>query len=127
MKKLDYKKARRWLRVSQAVFVILILLFIVLAAIYGGDPSSAEGGSGVGGTGLPAVVDGILFLTSALVGVLGVVMTIIGGLVYATSQGNPNQANLGRDMIISAISGLALYGFSHWLIYTGVSKFFPPS
>lgn len=125
MKKLDHKKARRWLKFSQVAFVVLIILFIVLAIIYGGHASLA-GGPGVGKTTFPELVAAMQSGVAALIGLLGVVMTIVGGLVYATSQGNPNQANLGRDIIISAISGLALYGFSSWLLGTGgISYFFP--
>jgi len=126
MKKLNHKRARQWLKVGQAAFVVLIVLFIVLAIIYGGRSSLAQTGPGAGATTFPEMISAMQTGVAYLIGLLGVVMTIVGGLVYATSQGNPNQANLGRDIIISAISGLALYGFSSWLLGSGgISHFFP--
>jgi hypothetical protein len=125
MKKLDHKQVYRWLKIGQVVFGLLIVLFVILAIIYNGHPSSANG-TGAGATGFPDLVKAIQQGVSGLIGVIGVVMTIAGGLVYATSQGNPNQMNLGRDIVVSAISGLALYGFSSWLLGgNGISQFFP--
>ena len=125
MKTFNHKKARRWLKVAQVVFTLLIMLFIILAALYGGN-SSLAGGSGAGSTDFPSLVQAMQSGVSTLIGLLGVVMTIAGGVVYATSQGNPNQTKLGQEIIISAISGLALYGFSSWLLGgSGISMFFP--
>jgi hypothetical protein len=125
MKKLNHKRARQWLKVGQVAFAVLIILFIALVII-SGHSSLAGTGPGAGPTTFPDMIVFIQEGVATLIGLLGVVMTIVGGLVYATSQGNPNQANLGRDIIISAISGLALYGFSSWLLGSGgISHFFP--
>lgn len=116
MKKLDHKKARRWVKISQVVFVVLVIAFILVAVLYGNNPSMAgseSAGSSESFTGLiVALRDGM----SLLIGTLAVVMTIAGGVIYATSQGNPNQMSVGRDFIVSAISGLALYACARFLL-----------
>jgi len=115
MKKFDHKKARRWVRITQVVFTVVVIAFILVAILYGNNPSMAgsEGGSPESFTGLiVALRDGM----SLLIGTLAVVMTIAGGIVYAVAQGNPNQMSVGRDLIFSAISGLALYMFARFLL-----------
>jgi len=115
MKKFDHIKARRWIKIAQVVFGVLIVVFILIAVLYGKNPSMAgdPGGSAVS---FPELMTALLDKMSLMIGTLAVVMTIAGGVVYATSQGNPNQMNVGRDLIISAISGLALYVFATFLL-----------
>lgn len=116
MKTLDHKKVRPWLRAGQVLFVVLILLFLALVALAGNNASLAGEPTNSGALDFPALIESMRGMVSWLIGTLAVVMTISGGIVYATSQGNPNQMGVGRDLIISAISGLALYAFSTFLL-----------
>ena len=115
MKKFDHKKARRWVKAAQILFGLLIVLFVIAVMLYGSN-SSLAGGPGGGSSSFTGFIEALRGKASALIGTLAVVMTISGGVVYATSQGNPNQMSLGRDLIISAISGLALYAFASFLL-----------
>lgn len=116
MKKDSLESMRRWTKVAKVALVVLGLLFVVLTAVLSGyDPSFAgEPGGGAGGFG--GWVSGLGGLVAGLIGLLAVIMVIAGGIVYATSQGNPNQIGVARDMIISAIAGVALFMFATWLL-----------
>ncbi|MBN2585452.1 hypothetical protein JXA59_02285 [Patescibacteria group bacterium] len=116
MGKFDHKKAHRWVKISQVVFAVLILVFIFIAVLYGNNPSLAGSGSGGSALSFPDLIVALRNGMSVLIGALAVIMTIAGGVVYAVSQGNPNQMAVGRDLIVSAISGLALYAFSLYLL-----------
>lgn len=43
-----------------------------------------------------------------IAGLAAVIYVIYGGIQYATSQGNPDQANKARSAIIGALVGLAI-------------------
>ena len=55
-----------------------------------------------------AVVDNLL----RLAGVVAVIFVIVGGVQYATSQGEPDQANKARSTIIAALIGLVISMFA---------------
>ena len=55
-----------------------------------------------------AVVDDLL----RLAGVMSVIFIIVGGVQYATSQGEPDQANKARSTIIQALAGLIIAMFA---------------
>ncbi len=63
-------------------------------------------------TGLPkppateAGIQPILQLTFAVIGAVALIFVIIGGIKFATSQGDPQSATKARETIIYAIIGL---------------------
>lgn len=134
MKSTHIRNAKRWAMLAKVALVVLVLLFVVFSVIYG-TPSLA-GGAGEGPLSFPTWVVTIRNSISALIGLLAVVMVIAGGIVYATSQGNPNQIGVARDIIVSAIAGAALYALASMLLGGPgaselgqglISRFFPPS
>ena len=56
--------------------------------------------------------NGILYKTTRIIsyiaGIAAVIVIIIGGLMYITSNGDTNKVNNGRDMIIYAAIGLVV-------------------
>lgn len=53
---------------------------------------------------LLAVIDDLL----RIAGLIAVIFVIYGGVMYATSQGNPDQASKAQSTILNAVAGLAI-------------------
>ena len=68
-----------------------------------------------------------ILLLAAAVGVIAVIMLIIGGIQYSSSNGNPQAVSAAKKKIIDVLTGLAafifLYAFLQWLIPGGSSIF----
>jgi len=61
------------------------------------------------GTGSAEDVGKVILNSSfAIVGVIGVVMIIIGGVYYATSQGDPQRIAKGKNTIMYGLIGLVI-------------------
>lgn len=50
------------------------------------------------------IINGVIFI----IGIVAVVMIIIGGISYATSQGDPSKVKKGKDTILYGIIGLVI-------------------
>jgi len=50
------------------------------------------------------IIDTLIFV----IGMVAVVMIILGGISYATSQGDPNKVKKGKDTILYGIIGLVI-------------------
>ncbi len=50
------------------------------------------------------IINGIIFV----IGIVAVVMIILGGITYATSQGDPGKVKKGKDTILYGIIGLVV-------------------
>jgi len=107
------------------IFLVLALIFVV----YSGITMAASGT----GTELYEWVSNVRRMVSTLIGALALVMIVVGGIMYATSAGNPNQIKTAKEYIISAISGVVLYILSAVLLGGSateqgiIGKLFPPS
>ena len=53
-------------------------------------------------------IGNLLNVIFASIGVLAVIMIIIGGLYYVTSQGDPGKVKRGKDTILYGIVGLVI-------------------
>jgi len=75
-----------------------------------GDDSVNPGAN----TDLMATVKTILNAVFGVIGIIAVIMIILGGVTYATSQGDPNKVKKGKDTILYGIIGLivALLAFA---------------
>lgn len=67
-----------------------------------------------GDDGLMSRVRVIIEVVIGILGVVAVAMIILGGIQYATSQGNPEQIKKAKDIILYAVIGLivALLAFA---------------
>ena len=59
-------------------------------------------------TGLEASIKTILSAVFVLIGIISVVMIILGGITYATSQGDPGKVKKGKDTILYGVIGLVV-------------------
>ncbi|MBU1083189.1 hypothetical protein KKE14_02005 [Patescibacteria group bacterium] len=107
------------------IFLTLALVFVVYTgftmAQTSGDPNS-----------LYTWVVSVRTMVSTLIGALALLMVVIGGIMYATSAGNPKQISAAKDIIVSAVSGVALYILSAVLLGSAteqgiINTLFPPS
>lgn len=69
------------------------------------DPDVQVGGLG-GNVNLMTVVGNVLNVVFGIVGIIAVIMIIIGGVKYATSQGDSTKVKSAKDTILYAIIGL---------------------
>ncbi len=71
-----------------------------------GDPSTTI--NNVSKLGADSVMSGILNGVYFMIGIAAVISIIVGGIIYATSGGDPNGAKRGKDIILYAIIGLVV-------------------
>ena len=73
--------------------------------------AAAQGVSGIQPVPAPdlfEVIKGLLSTTFGVVGIIAVVMIIIGGFHYMTSQGSPEKVQKGKNTILYGIIGLII-------------------
>lgn len=88
----------------------------IVAAAGKAQEAIKEGGKANPGasTDLMGNIKLILTAVFSIIGVVSVVMIILGGISYATSQGDPGKVKKGKDTILYGIIGLivALLAFA---------------
>ena len=57
---------------------------------------------------LEGAIGNILNIVYLVIGIVAVVMIILGGISYATSQGDPGKVKKGKDTIMYGIIGLVI-------------------
>jgi hypothetical protein len=66
-------------------------------------------------------------ILAAFVGVAAIIMFIVGGIQYITSNGNPQAVSAAKkritDVLIGLLAFVFLYAFLQWLIPGGQSIF----
>lgn len=108
---------KRFVQLTLAsIFAIVGLYsFHVVAPAYAVDVISNScnaGGEGsplcdsAGGDQLPEMIKNVVNLLLAVLGFVAVIMIIIGGIRYATSNGDANQTKAAKDTVLYAVIGL---------------------
>jgi len=69
-----------------------------------------------GGQGISAVLKTVLGILSLIVGIISVIMIIIGGIRYATSQGDSAATSAAKNTVIYAIVGLVIAAISQVIV-----------
>lgn len=79
---------------------------------------SPDNGSCVepGGTSLNRIIALTVHFLSLVAGIIGVIMLIIGGLKFVTSNGDSTKASSARSTIIYAVVGLMIVLFAQILV-----------
>lgn len=67
-------------------------------------------------TKISAIIGSVINILSMLVGAVSVIMIIIGGFKYVTSNGDSNATKGAKDTIMYALIGLMLVGFAQAII-----------
>lgn len=115
--------------------IVFILGFIVLnpvIALAANKDAVCEGAGLVGGSSgcapeagslsVADVVKGGLNLFSVVIGIVAVVMMMIGGIKYITSQGDATQTNNAKNTILYAAIGLAVAALSQIIVQFVLSR-----
>ena len=90
----------------------------VLAGDYGLDKAAKEAGLASTGKGdIIGIVGTIIDLVLGYLGLVFLVLTIYGGLIWMTAGGNPENVKKAKSLISNAVIGLfiifASYGIAH--------------
>ncbi len=62
---------------------------------------------------------------SLVIGIIAVIMIIVGGLKYITSQGDSNQLSSARNTILYAIVGLVIVALAQFIVKFVLSRVKP--
>lgn len=73
-----------------------------------GFESAVTGSGGSEASALPELVTNTINIMLYVAGVIAVIIIVIGGLRFATSEGDPAAANKAKNAIIYALVGLVL-------------------
>lgn len=85
-------------------------------ALTGGDCNADSG------TELNKVIEGVINVVSALVGIVAVVMIMIGGFKYITSGGDSNSVNGAKNTILYALVGLVIVALAQVIVQFTLRK-----
>ena len=108
-------------RIAVAMFA-LALLFVPQAAFAEEPPATGQGTAsqqaleglnsvnpnGANSPELTTVIQTILNAVYFIIGIVAVVMIILGGISYATSQGDPTKVKKGKDTVLYGVIGLVI-------------------
>lgn len=103
--------------------LFLVILFVVTAAVF----STANSPISMAASGIPAcdagsnaaicktnsnllggVLKNVINIMLYLAGIIAVIMVVIGGLRYITSDGDPQKANQAKNTILYALIGVTV-------------------
>jgi len=94
-------------------------------ALFSGAKDQACAGANLNDTGCTAnegvkevndTISTVINLLSFLVGVISVIMIIIGGIRFVTSQGNAQSSSSARNTVIFAVVGLVVAVFAQLIV-----------
>ena len=137
MKTPDHRKVRKWVKIAKISLLVLIILFVILSLVYGDkllavipDPTNyfnPDYGAQPGfNNSFSNTIKSFYDSLAVLIGLLAVIMIIVGGIVYATSEGNPDRVKTAKEIVLAAIMGVLLFAFANWLLGgNAISKYFP--
>lgn len=79
-----------------------------------------KSGQGSGGTTLESGIEVVTNLLLFVIGIVSVIMIIIGGIRYTTSNGDASQTKAAKDTILYAVVGLIVaimaYAIVRWVV-----------
>lgn len=87
----------------------------VIGGTTGCDPDSS-------GT-INNIIRSALNLFSAVIGIIAVVMIMIGGVKYISSQGEASQISAAKNTILYAVIGLVVVAFSQIIVHFVIGRF----
>jgi len=84
---------------------------------------TATGGSSSGGTDLKTFIKNIVNVLLFVLGAIAVIMIIIGGIRYTTSNGDSGQVTSAKNTIMYAVVGLVVAIMAYAIVNFVVSSF----
>ncbi len=129
-------KAKRYVLVAMVLVVGIVAMVSPLTPVaYAVDPKSAacEGVKLTGGdcdlnsagatnAKVNSTVSLVVDILSWVVGITAVIMIIIGGFKYITSQGDSNNVNSAKNTILYAVVGLVIVAFAQIIVKFVLTK-----
>jgi hypothetical protein len=89
----------------------------------GAGAAQGDSSSGCGGTGtIDSLLKTIVNIVSLVVGVLAVIMVIVSGARFMTSNGDPNKIASARTALIYALIGIAVAALAQIIIRFVVNR-----
>jgi hypothetical protein len=64
----------------------------------------------------------VISILALIIGIVSVVMLVIGGLKFVTSQGDPSSTKSARNTVIYALAGLVVAGLAQTIVVFVLSK-----
>lgn len=108
---------------------LIVLVLVVGAHQVGAAPADSviEGAVGVGGGGdadtkVTNTVQAAVNILTWVVGVIALIMIILNGLKYITSQGDPSKTASARNGILYAITGIVIVSLAQVLVRLVISS-----
>lgn len=93
------------------------------AALFSGSTDQACQGVGLGGNGckggttkINSTIRNIVDILSLVVGIIAVIMIIVSGIKYVTSQGEASGTKAAKDTLVYAIVGLIVVALAQFLV-----------
>jgi cytochrome bd-type quinol oxidase subunit 2 len=85
---------------------------------------SGNGGncSSVGESGFQSLLDKVVNIFSAIVGIIAVIMIIVGGLRYITSGGDSSRVGAAKTTIIYALVGLVVVVLAQLIVHFVINQ-----
>lgn len=108
---------------------------IVAPATYAADPTStvcstlqsgADCSTPANGINLNHVIAAVINIFSVVVGVVAVIMIIISGFKYVTSNGDSNKISSAKTTLIYAIVGLVIVAFAQVIVKFVLDQLYAP-
>jgi cytochrome bd-type quinol oxidase subunit 2 len=94
--------------------------------ICGGTNASASDNSncntGAANTQVSSIMTNVINFFSLLVGIVSVIMIIIGGFQYVTSNGDSGKISTAKNTIIFALVGLIIVAMSQFIVHFVLGK-----
>lgn len=84
---------------------------------------SVESGAVAGALTLSQIASKVLAFLLSIVGVLGIIMLVIGGLVYLTAAGDENRIDTGKKIVLYSIIGITV-AMAALVLVTQIATFF---
>jgi hypothetical protein len=79
--------------------------------------SASKPGLSAGNQDLPAIIGRVISLLFALVGVIFLGITILGGIIWMMAGGNEEKIGKAKGFIVNGINGLIIIFLSYALVY----------
>jgi uncharacterized membrane protein len=92
------------------IIAVFILLAVPFASVFAFDWTTDKSLGDI----LTDLIDWLL----TLVAVIGIIMIVIGGIVYITAAGSQTRLDWGKKILFYAVFGLLLCGISYVIIKT---------
>ncbi len=88
----------------------------------GNGGACANNNTDAGTTNINAIIKTVINVFSIVVGVVAVIMIIIGGFRYITSNGDSNNVSAAKNTIIYAIIGLVIVALAQFIVQFVLNK-----